>query len=217
MDSDSLRSTREVARRSAQLADSLRSTLSRSRSNRPSLHYTVLPFVRGKKQISACASIAPLRFATTGVFSALCGLSGFGGFGRLPAFAVCAVASLGFRGFFWRFFCLRVFMALVGFCGSRFLSGRFAPLVSCVVGSVLRSGRSVAVGCASGADRFVRSAAPSASVFRASSFGSGRGSIAARSAALVSAVAASGSGCGLVVFVSSPCPVRLFPSAFCRA
>lgn len=39
------------------------------------------------------------------------------------------------------------------------------------------------------------------------------GRLASRSAALVSAVAASGAGCGFVGFVSSPCPVGLVPSA----
>lgn len=103
--------------------------------------------------------------------------------------------------------------ALVGFCGSRSLSACFAPLVSSCVSSVVSAGRGAAVGCAAGADAFVRRACPSAVVFSASRFGIGRGSFARRSAALVRAVAASGSGCGLVAFVSSPCPAGLFPAA----
>ena len=104
-------------------------------------------------------------------------------------------------------------MALVGFCGSRFLSASFSPLVSRVVSSVVSAGRGAAVGCASGADAFVRSVCSSASVFRASSYGSGRFAFVRRSSALVSAVASSGVGCGVVAFVSSPCPRGLFPSA----
>lgn len=107
--------------------------------------------------------------------------------------------------------------ALVGFCGSRSLPSAFSPLVASCVSAVVSAGRGVAVGCASGADRFALSAARSSgaavSLFSASSFGSGRASFARRSAALVSAVSASGSGCGLVAFVSSPCPSALAPSS----
>ncbi len=111
-----------------------------------------------------------------------------------------------------------VFMvALVGFCGSRSLPSAFSPLVSSCVSSVVAAGRGVAVGCASGADRFALSAArslgASVSLFSASSFGSGRAAFARRSAAFVSAVSASGVGCGLVAFVSSPCPSALAPSS----
>ena len=45
---------------------------------------------------------------------------------------------------------------LVGFTGCRSLPSRFSPLVGAVVQSVVRSGRGVAVGDASGADAFVR-------------------------------------------------------------
>lgn len=101
---------------------------------------------------------------------------------------------------------------VVGFSGSRRLSPSFAPAVAGVVGSVLAAGRSVAVGCAPGADAFVRSAALGALVFSVAAFGSGRGAFAARSVALVRAVAAGGSGSGFVVFPSAPCPVGLVPS-----
>ena len=134
----------------------------------------------------------------------------------------CAAGSFGSSGWLSRLrfarVCFRVVLmsALVGFCGSRVLSSAFSPLVSSCVSSVLSAGRGVAVGCASGADRFALSAARAAgasvSLFSASSFGSGRAAFARRSAAFVSAVAASGAGCGLVAFVSSPCPVGLFPS-----
>jgi len=104
-------------------------------------------------------------------------------------------------------------VAVVGFSGSRRLSAAFAPVVSGVVASVLAGGRSVAVGCAAGADSFVRSAAPSAVVFSASAFGSGRAAFARRSVALVRSVAAGGVGSGLVVFPAAPCPAGLVPSA----
>lgn len=107
--------------------------------------------------------------------------------------------------------------ALVGFCGSRSLPSAFSPLVSSCVSAVSLAGRGVAVGCASGADRFALSAARASgvlvSLFSASSFGSGRSAFALRSSAFVSAVASSGAGCGLVAFVSSACPAGLLPSS----
>ena len=104
-------------------------------------------------------------------------------------------------------------MSLVGFEGSRSLPASFAPVVSALVSSVLASGRIPATGCARGLDQFVRSACPSAVVFSASSFGVGRGAFAARSVALVRAVAASGPGAGFVVFPGRPCPAGLAPSS----
>ena len=102
--------------------------------------------------------------------------------------------------------------AVVGFSGGRRLPAAFRPLVSGVVGAVLAAGRSVAVGCAGGADSFVRAAAPGAAVFAVASFGAGRSAFARRSAALVASVAAGGPGSGLVVFPSAPCPAGLLPS-----
>jgi hypothetical protein len=65
---------------------------------------------------------------------------------------------------------------------------------------------------ARGVDEFFRSSFPSATVLQASSFGSGRGAFAARSVAVVRAVAAAD---GLwVCFPSSPCPAGLLPSRF---
>ncbi len=130
--------------------------------------------------------------------------------------AACAFGSSGWlpRLRFARFcFGVVLMSALVGFCGSRSLGSSFAPLVSSCVSAVSSAGRGGAVGCASGADAFVRRACSSAVVFSASSFGSGRSAFARRSAALVSAVASSGAGCGLVAFVSSPCPAGLSPSS----
>jgi hypothetical protein len=104
--------------------------------------------------------------------------------------------------------------AVVGFSGGRRLSRSFRPLVSSVVAAVLASGRSVAVGCAAGADLFVRVAAPGAVVFAVPGSGRRPASLfAARSVALVRSVAAGGPGSALVVFPASPCPAGLSPSA----
>lgn len=95
-----------------------------------------------------------------------------------------------------------------GFSGSRSSVpfGAASRAVSLVPGSA-----SVFVGCASGVDGFFRSSFPSASVFSASSFGSGRSSFARRSVAIVQTVAAAG---GLwVSFPSSACPPGLLPSS----
>ena len=107
---------------------------------------------------------------------------------------------------------------LVGFSGSRSLPAAFAALVAAVVGSVLASGRAVLVGCASGADAFVRAAAPGARVFSAREVSfSGPGAFAARSAALVRAVAAGGPGSGFAAFVVGPCPSGVVPARAWRA
>ena len=124
--------------------------------------------------------------------------------GRLvvPALSLFPAAALG---------------AVVGFSGGRRLSPVFRPRVSGVVAASLAAGRSVAVGCAPGADSFVRGAAPGAVVFSAAAFGSGRAAFAARSVALVRAVAAGGPGSGFVVFPAAPCPGGLVPSASASA
>jgi hypothetical protein len=96
-----------------------------------------------------------------------------------------------------------------GFSGSR--HGFLSPVAASQIASLIPQSASVFVGCARGVDQFFRNSFPSASVFAASSFGSGRGAFAARSVAVVRAVAAAG---GLwVSFPSSPCPGGLIPSA----
>lgn len=110
--------------------------------------------------------------------------------------------------------------ALVGFCGSRGLPPQAEALAACLVRSVLASGRAVAVGDAAGADACVRRAAPGCRVFSVSSFPAlpPHAALAARSAALVSAVAASGPGAAFVGLVSSgPCPAGLRPSSSAAA
>ena len=95
-----------------------------------------------------------------------------------------------------------------GFSGSR--SGVPASVLSSVVG-LIPSDSQVFIGCARGVDSFFRSAFPSASVFQAADFGRGRGAFAARSVAVVLAVAAAD---GLwVSFPASGCPAGLLPSA----
>jgi hypothetical protein len=105
----------------------------------------------------------------------------------------------------------------VGFSGSRSAVPAVVPAVAAAV-AALRC--PVFVGCARGVDAAFRGFFPGASVLAASSFGSGRGSFAARSAACVRAVAVAGAGSagsflgGLwVSFPSGPCPSGLLPSA----
>lgn len=96
-----------------------------------------------------------------------------------------------------------------GFSGSR--HGFHSPGDASRIVPLVPPSATVFVGCARGVDEFFRSSFPSASVFSARSFGSGRGAFAARSVAVVRAVAAAG---GLwVSFPSSPCPGGLIPSA----
>jgi hypothetical protein len=88
----------------------------------------------------------------------------------------------------------------VGFSGSRsVVPAACAEVVPAVSSPVF-------VGCARGVDAAFRAAFPSARVFSAASFGSGRGSFAARSSALVRALHLSGG-----VLVSFPSPGS-FPS-----
>lgn len=109
--------------------------------------------------------------------------------------------------------------ALCGFTGSRSLGASFSPLVASVVSSVSQSGLGVAVGCAAGADRFVRQAAAAPLVFSVASgrWGVGRSAFAARSQAMVRAVAASGPSAQLVGFVAGPCPAGVVPAASWRS
>lgn len=110
---------------------------------------------------------------------------------------------------------LSVFSALsgasaVGFCGSRSLVP--PPAVWSAVSAAVAPGAVVSCGCVGGLCGLARSSFPSAVVFSAASFGSGRGSFARRSVALVRSVAAS----PVSVWVSFPgraCPAGLLPSA----
>lgn len=103
------------------------------------------------------------------------------------------------------------FSGSFGFSGSR----GAAPAVCAAVAAVVPCGSAVFVGCARGVDAAFRGFFPSASVFAASAFGVGRGSFAARSVAVVRAVAAAGV-CLPPLWVSFPsgaCPAGLLPSA----
>lgn len=102
----------------------------------------------------------------------------------------------------------RAGVGAVGFSGSRSVVPGVVPAVAARVASL---GCPVFVGCAAGVDAAFRAAFPSARVFSASSFGSGRGSFAARSVAVVRAVAVAGGA--WVSFPSGPCPAGLLPSA----
>ena len=94
-----------------------------------------------------------------------------------------------------------------GFSGSR----SSVPVCAAAAAAVVPSGSLVFLGCAGGVDRFFRSQFPAARVFSASSFGSGRGAFAARSVAVVRAVA--GASGVWVSFPSGVCPVGLVPSS----
>lgn len=98
--------------------------------------------------------------------------------------------------------------SVFGFSGSR----RSVPLGAVRAAlAAIPAGASVFVGCAAGVDACVRSLAAGSRVFRASSFGSGRGAFARRSIACVRAVAAAR---GVwVSFPGAPCPAGLVPSA----
>lgn len=98
----------------------------------------------------------------------------------------------------------------VGFSGSR--SAALVPSVALSVFQAVPPSSRVFVGCARGLDSAARSVFPHAVVYRASSFGVGRGSFAARSVALVRGLAS----CSAPVFVSFPsgaCPSALVPSS----
>jgi hypothetical protein len=97
-----------------------------------------------------------------------------------------------------------------GFSGSR----SSVPAVVSAAAAAVPRGSAVFVGCARGVDAAFRSFFPGASVLAAASFGSGRGSFAARSAACVRAVGGGSVLGGLwVSFPSGPCPFGLLPSA----
>lgn len=100
--------------------------------------------------------------------------------------------------------------ASFGFSGSR--SALPPASVWGAVSALVPGSAFVSVGCAAGLDSAVRRSFPGAAVFRASSFGFGRGSFAARSVALVRAVAA-GPAPVWVSFPGGPCPSGLVPSS----
>lgn len=82
---------------------------------------------------------------------------------------------------------------VVAFAGSRSLGAAFAPLVSSAVASVLRSGRSVSVGCCVGLDALVLSSVPVGSALCFAAFGAGGvGSCSLSAVGAVSAFAAAG-------------------------
>lgn len=98
----------------------------------------------------------------------------------------------------------------VAFSGSR--AAAAVPAVALSVFQAVPASSRVFVGCACGLDSAARSVFPRAVVFRASSFGSGRGSFARRSVAVVQAVA-SVSGAVFVSFPGVSCPAGLLPSS----
>jgi hypothetical protein len=101
--------------------------------------------------------------------------------------------------------------ALVAVAGSRSLPAAWSSAVAAVASAVVASGRQLVTSCCrSGAPAAVRAAFPSARVFSAAF--AGRGALPARAAEMIRAVAASGPGRGVVVFVVSPCPAGIAPA-----
>ena len=101
--------------------------------------------------------------------------------------------------------------SVVGVSGSR------APSVASVAAcrsalAGLAASSSVVTGCARGIDAVARALCPSVRVIRASAFGTGRGALAARSIAVVRAVASGGPASLWLSFPSGPCPAGLHPS-----
>lgn len=95
-----------------------------------------------------------------------------------------------------------------GFSGSRKLHSTEACRKASV--SVPKNSQ-IFVGCANGIDAYFRANFPQAEIFYAHKYGTGKGSFAARSVAVIKAVK---SASGLwVSFPSSPCPAGLLPSA----
>lgn len=101
-------------------------------------------------------------------------------------------------------------MKHVAFSGSRSLSGNRYSLCYNLARRCADIGYSVVTGCANGADAAVRSAVPSATIFRASDFGSGKSSFARRSIAMIDSLP---SGSILVAFPDKSCPGKLSPNA----
>ena len=100
--------------------------------------------------------------------------------------------------------------AVVGFSGSRSLSGAAFLRCRALAGAVVAAGASVSTGCASGADLAARlGAGSSVSIFRAAS--QARWDLVARSVRFVSAVAAVPGSC-LVSFPCAACPSGFLPS-----
>lgn len=146
-----------------------------------------------------CPSPSPLSVARPALAGSFAGLAGCAGLSALWVQ----------RGWWWGGGW--PVASLVGFSGSRSLPASFAPVVASAVAAA--SPRRVAVGCCRGADQFVHSAAPSASVFRASAFsGPPAAALVQRSVALVRAVVASGQGAAFVGLVISHCPPAVVPS-----
>jgi len=110
---------------------------------------------------------------------------------------------------------------VVGFAGSRSLPSSWSPVVARVVRAHVTAGARVFVGDAAGADLLVRSACPPSAlrVFAVSAAARrrlGHGAFAARSVALVRAVAAAPSP-AFCLFVPAPCPAGVIPATSWRS
>lgn len=101
-------------------------------------------------------------------------------------------------------------MTAVAFSGSRSLAGNRYNLCYKLARAVSAAGYSVITGCARGADAAVRSAVPTATIFRASDFGSGKSSFARRSIEMIRSLPPESI---LVAFPDKPCPGKILPNA----
>lgn len=95
------------------------------------------------------------------------------------------------------------------FSGSRRLAGNQYYLCKRLALSLAKAGNIIVTGCAAGADAAVRSAVPTATIFRASDFGSGRAAFALRSIEMIRSLP---SGSVVVGFPDRCCPKEIVSS-----
>ncbi len=172
----------------------------------PRTRGSVLAMLPSAGAAAARGSARPLHSAPVGPNAAV--MPAGQGF---PLGAVCPVATLVPAVSVSVLSGLLASAPVVGVSGSRAPSPASASVCRWAVRQLAPSS-SVVVGCAAGIDGVVRALRPSASVVRASAFGSGPGALAARSTAVVRAVAVGGPTALWLAFPSSPCPAGVVPS-----
>ena len=105
-----------------------------------------------------------------------------------------------------------MFNNITAFCGSRNLPSKYSNIISKIVQSVIDDGHDIVVGCADGADKMVRTAAPNATVLYASDYGHSKSSFARRSQAVVKTATI-----GMIGFTDKPCPNGIVPASSWRS
>lgn len=101
-------------------------------------------------------------------------------------------------------------MSLIGFTGHRSLPQSYSAKIKVMVQWASSRGSAVGVGCAAGADLYVRQACTQAIVYRAQSRQPRH--LVKRSCQLAQAVSAAGFAGYMLGFPHAPCPVALVPS-----